>query len=404
MDTSDATSPNNAVHGQVEDGWEPVRDAFVANFANRGEVGASVCISHDGRTVVDLWGGDIDRDGTPWEQDTLVTVFSSTKGGVALAAHLLADRGELDLEAPVAELWPDFATHGKEHVTNKMMLNHTAGVPTFHDPLPDMAALDWDLICERLAAETPWWEPGTRNGYHMLTYGWTAGELVRQASGRSLGQFFAEEVAGPAGADFHIGLPETEHARVAKVIPYKATHGEEFGEFTKALLADRQSLQNKAWMNQGGFDPNSPDFWSAEIGGGGGISNGRGMAYLYRPAATGEFVSEEQTRRMSRVSVATECDATLLLPTRFAEGFMLSMDNRRRPFGDTDSAIIGHQAFGHVGAGGSIGFADPEFAMSMGYAMNKMGKGVLMNDRGQSLIDAAYRCAGANTNESGGWA
>lgn len=392
------------MHGQVADGWEPVRSAFEANFADRGEVGASVCITHDGATVVDLWGGTIDREGTPWIEDTMVTVFSSTKGGVALAAHLLADRGELDLDAPVAELWPDFASNGKEEVTNKMMLNHTAGVPTFRDPLPEMAAADWDLMCERLAAEEPWWEPGTRNGYHMLTYGWTAGELVRQASGRSLGTYFAEEVAGPAQAEFYIGLPESEHHRVAKVIPYKARHGEEFGAFTQALLADRESLQNKAWLNQGGFDPNSPDTWSAEIGGGGGVSNGRGLARVYRAAANGDFVSEDQIRRMSRVSVATEVDATLLLPTRFGEGFMLSMDNRRRPFGDVDSALIGHRAFGHVGAGGSIGFADPDFAMSLGYAMNKMGKGLLMNDRGQSLIDAAYMCVGATSNLSGGWA
>ena len=397
-------SVENPVQGHVADGWEPVRAAFEANFADRGEVGASVCVTHDGETVVDLWGGSVDREGTPWQEDTIVTVFSSTKGGVALAAHLLADRGELDLDAPVAELWPDFARNGKEQVTNKMMLNHTAGVPTFRDSLPEMAAMDWDLMCDRLAAEEPWWEPGTRNGYHMLTYGWTAGELVRQASGRSLGAFFADEVAGPADADFHIGLPASEHHRVAKVIPYKARHGEEFGEFTKALLASRESLQNKAWLNQGGFDPNSPESWSAEIGGGGGVSNGRGMARAYRAAANGEFVSEDQIRRMGRVSVATERDATLLLPTRFAEGFMLSMDNRRRPFGDTDSAIIGRTAFGHVGAGGSIGFADPEFGLSMGYAMNKMGKGLLLNDRGQSVVDAAYTCAGATSNQSGSWA
>ena len=138
------------VHGQVADGWEPVRAAFEANFADRGEVGASVCLTHEGETVVDLWGGTIDKEGTPWDEDTLVTVFSSTKGGVALAAHLLADRGQLDLDAPVAELWPEFATRGKEQVTNKMMLNHTAGVPTFKDPLPTGAATTLSDDLERL--------------------------------------------------------------------------------------------------------------------------------------------------------------------------------------------------------------------------------------------------------------
>ena len=147
------------INGQVEDGWEPVLRAFINNFENQNEVGASVCVMHEGKTKVDLWAGVVDHDGSPWQEDTMVVFHSATKGGVALAAHLLADRGHLDLDAPVAEIWPEFATRGKEKVTNRMMLNHTAGVAAFREALPGKSALDWDYVCDRLAAEEPWWEP-----------------------------------------------------------------------------------------------------------------------------------------------------------------------------------------------------------------------------------------------------
>ncbi|MFT7645560.1 MAG: CubicO group peptidase (beta-lactamase class C family) [Candidatus Poriferisodalaceae bacterium] len=390
------------VHGSVAPGWEPVAEEFRLNFAQRNEVGASVSITHDGERVVDLWGGHVavaaERRGTfepgeaTWNEDTMVTVFSCTKGAVALSAHLLADRGELDLDAPVAEYWPEFATNGKEKVVVSQMLSHSAGVPAIREPLERGLCTNWDAMCDALAAEAPWWEPGTRNGYHMLTFGWTAGEFVRRVSGQSLGEFFSAEVAGPAGADFHIGLDEDQHHRVSNVIAHRPPKGAPHSEFTQALLANRDSLQNLAWLNSGGFDANSPACWKGEIGGGGGIGNGRSLADLYASAAQGTFVSSAQERRMNRAAVASGVDATLLVPTRFSEGFMLAMDNRRRPFGDTDSVLIGRDAYGHVGAGGSIGFADPEVSMSFGYAMNRMGPGLLLNERGQSLVDAAYGC------------
>lgn len=378
-------------------------DAFRRCFAELGEVGASVAITHEGDTVVDLWGGTTTPDGDPWQSDTLVTVFSSTKGGVALAAHLLADRGELDLDAPVAEIWPEFAHGAKAELTNSDMLAHTTGVAALREELPAGACTDWDLMCERIAAEEPWWEPGTRNGYHMLTFGWTAGELVRRVSGRSLGEFFRDEIAGPAGADFHIGLPEDQHHRVAPVLEHRRKKGDPLSAFTLALLNDNEGMQAMGWLNQGGFNPNSPACWSAEIGGAGGCANGRGLALAYRAAALGELVGDDQLVRMATAVSATKTDAMLLLPTRFSEGFMLSMDNTRRPHGDRDSVVIGRAAFGHVGAGGSIGMADPEHGLSIGYAMNQMGPGLLLNERGQSLVDAAYHCAGATSREGGAW-
>ena len=381
------------IHGTVSDGWEPLLEQFESNFERFNELGASVCVTYEGETVVDLWAGDRDTEGNPWLEDTIAIVNSCTKGGVALSCHLLADRGLLDLDAPVAEIWPEFAHGSKAAVTTRMMLNHTTGVAAFRDDLPDGAAFDWDYMCDRVAAEEPWWPPGTRNGYHLMSFGWVAGELVRRASGRSLGTFFREEVAEPAGSDFWIGLPPTEHHRVSALRPFRPNPNEEFSAFTRAFIADPDGLQGRAWRNRGGAKGDSPEVWSAELGGGGGITNARGLAQIYKSCALSDFVSAPQFERMKRVSVASECDAMLLLPTRFSEGFMLRMDNRKSFGGDTDSVNIRDGAFGHVGAGGSIGFADPKIGLSMGYVMNQMGKSVLLDARGEALVDAAYLCA-----------
>ena len=401
--TDETTQPD--VSGTCDPRFDAVRQQFERNLAERGEVGASVHVLVDGEPVVDLWGGSADAGGTvPWSEDTLVVVYSCTKGATALSAHLLVDRGRLDLDAPVAEYWPEFASNGKEAVTVGMMLNHSAGVPAFRERLPEKACCDWDLMVERLAAEAPWWEPGTRNGYHMLTFGWTVGELVRRVSGRSLGTFFAEEIAGPLGADFFIGLPDEHAGRVAPLIQPRPDR-DDLSRFTRVLLDDPESLQRKAWLNTGGFDPADPDVLRAEIGGGGGVAGARGLARMYAPLAAGGggLVSAEAVSRMSEVSVATGVDATLLLATRFGLGFMKSMDNRRRPRGEQDSAVLSSSAFGHVGAGGSIGFADPACGLSFGYAMNAMGSGILLNERGQSLVDATYRALGYTSDASGVW-
>ncbi|MPY94582.1 MAG: serine hydrolase [Acidimicrobiia bacterium] len=397
------------VSGTAHPDFAAVEVEFARNFAERGEVGASLHVTVEGETVVDLWGGHVagrpeSGEAAPWLADTLVVVFSSTKGWVALCAHLLVARGELDLEAPVAEYWPGFAKAGKAAVTVRMMLDHSAGVPTWREKLPAGAAYDWELMVARLEEEEPFWEPGTRNGYHMLSFGWTVGELVRRVSGRSLGTFLREELAGPLGADVWIGLPEAEEGRVSNMIPFVPDPVSP-SAFTEAIRADRRGLQSLALMNQGGFNPNRREGRAAEIGGGGGMASGRGMARLYGPFANGGggLVDPDTLARMGDVAVATESDAVLLLPTRFALGFMKSMDNRRRASGDRYSAILGREAFGHVGAGGSLGFADPACRMSFGYAMNRHGEGILLNDRGQSLVDATYRCLGYRSDASGAW-
>ncbi len=403
-------SPRGPLRGRYDDRFAAVADEFVRNFAHRGEVGASVCLTHEGRTVVDLWGGTANTQAAAhWEPDTVATIFSCTKGATALCAHILASRGQLDIEAPVAEYWPEFAANGKENATVRMMLDHSVGVPSWHEPLKPGAAFDWEYITARLAAEEPWWKPGTRNGYHMISFGWTVGELVRRVSGRSLGTFFRDEVARPLGIDFWIGTPEEVEPRVAPILPYVARAGEQPGAFVQAVLDDQKSLQALSWLNNGGFDPNGRESHAAEIGGAGGISNARGLAGMYAPLACGgelggvRLVDPETLVRMSRISAATNEDATLLIPTRFALGFMKSMDNRFRRNGDHDSVVLSEAAFGHVGAGGSIGFADPEAGMSFGYLMNQMGKGILLNDRGQALVDAAYTSLGYASSAAGSW-
>ena len=401
--------PNGRIEGICDERFAELAREFERNFTGRGELGASVSLTLHGETLVDLWGGVADAaSGRAWERDTMSIVFSCTKGATALCAHLLASRGLLDFDAPVAEVWPEFAKRGKEAATVRMMLDHSVGVPVISTPLKPLAAADWDYMTAQLEAQEPFWKPGTRNGYHMLNFGWTVGELVRRVSNKSLGTFFRDELAQPLGIDFWIGAPEAALPRIAPVIPYQAAEGEAPGEFVAKVLAEPDSLQGLSLLNLG-FDAASRECHAAEIGGGGGISNARGLAGLYAPFACGgklrgrTYVDATTLARMGEVAVATEEDATLLIPTRFGLGFMKSMDNRRRLRGDRDSAILSSAAFGHVGAGGSIGFADPREELSFGYSMNQMGKGILLNERGQSLVDAAYRALGYATNAAGVW-
>ena len=394
------------VEGRCDPRFEAVKREFEKNFAERDEVGASVCLSVNGETLVDLWGGVADAEtGDPWREDTISIVFSCSKAATALCAHILIDRGELNPDALVAEYWPEFAKNGKEKTTVQMMLNHESALPALRDPVRPGGFADWDYMIQRMEDEEPFWEPGTRNGYHMINFGWTVGELVRRVSGKSLGTFFRDEVAGPTGARFWLGLPETEDVHIAPIRQYRPKPGDATTEFTIRMVSDPESIQHKSFMNTGGWDFNDRRMQAAEIGGGGGLSNARGQVAMYTPLATndGSLVSGDRLQNMTMVSTATHQDVTLLVPTRFASGFMKSMDNRGRNLGPGTSVIMGDRAFGHVGAGGSIGFADPECGLAFSYTMNQMGNGILMNDRGQSLIDAAYRSLGYRTNSPGAW-
>ena len=397
------------VRGSCDSRFDEVAQSFICNFEQRDEIGASVSITLDGQRVVDLWGGRKSVGGDAWERDTISVVFSCTKGASALCAHMAVDRGLLDLDVPVARYWPEFGQNGKEDAIVSMMLDHSVGVPALREPLKQGAYYDYDHMVGLLERETPFWKPGTRNGYHGVTSAWTVGEMVRRSTGQRMGAFLREAVTGPLAIDFWMGLPETEEARVAPVIAYPPDATTFNSRIALAIAADPQGPSALFALNGGGFNPNAREARAAEIGSATGVSNGRGLADLYAPLANGgafgglRLVGADTLARMARVSVATHEDATLAIPTRFSLGFMKSMDNRALANADSCSAVMSDAAFGHVGAGGSIGFADPECRLSFGYSMNQMGQGILLNERGQSLVDAAYRAMGYRSNASGAW-
>ena len=356
-----------AIAGDCADAFAGVRAEFERNFTERNEVGAAVCVTVDGETLVDLWGGVADpTTGRAWERDTIGVVWSCTKGATALCAHMLVSRGEIALDAPVAEYWPEFAKNGKASITVRMALAHQAGLAAFREPIPEAGYCDWDLIADRLAGQEPLWRPGARHGYHALTFGHLVGEIVRRVSGRSLGTFFHEEVARPFGIDFWIGLPEEHEARVAPTIPADPTGpGTVLPTFYANAFADPTSIGALVLMNSGDvFAPGWIDSrvaHAAELPAFGGVANARALAGMYRALALdgGGLVDAEELALMGTVTSATSLDATMLVPTRWSTGFAKSIDNSSRPPGDQDGMILSEAAFGHVGMGGSIGFVDP---------------------------------------------
>jgi CubicO group peptidase (beta-lactamase class C family) len=408
------------VAGFCDPQFERVAEEFTRNFQERGEVGASVSVTIEGEPVVDLWGGTAHPEtGAPWTKDTLSIIWSATKGATALCAHILASRGLLDLDAPVVQYWPEFGQAGKETIPVKMLLNHQSGLAAVRDPLPPGAFHNWELMVETLAKQEPFWKPGSMHGYHGFTFGWLVGEVVRRVSGKSLGTFFREEVAEPLGLDFWIGLPEELEERVALMMPAPPPGPEGPIPPMFAAMADPTSLQTLLMFNSGGHMMPGPDgifgfnlqaAHAAEIGAAGGISNARGLAGMYAPLANGgslngvNLVSKDTLARMAAVSSASALDACILAPTRFSLGYTKSIDNRREPScNENDSLIYSEEAFGHSGFGGSLGFAEPAARMSFGYVMNRMGDGLGINARGQSLVDAVYLSLGYTSNASGVW-
>ena len=383
--------------GDVAPGFERVRDAFAANFERNGDVGAAVCVYHHGRKVVDLWGGLADpATGRPWTPDTLQLVYSATKAATATCAHLLAQRGELDLDRPAAGYWPEFAAEGKADIPVRWLLSHRAGLPVIDQPIPLAALLAWDPMTTALAAQRPVWEPGTAHGYHGRTFGWLVGEIIRRVSGRSVGRFFAEEIAAPAGLDFFIGLPEAERARVSRMIideppgPEVADiPPEQIPEQFRGLVAaftDPMSLLNRAFaLSVPDIDFNDPKVQAAEIPSSNGICTADGLARLYA-GLIGE-VDDVRTLDAATTAAATAeqaagTDRVMLVPSRYASGFMLP--TQEAPLG-------GPSSFGHPGRGGSLGFADPESGIAFGYVVNHIRQD-LNDTRAAVLVDAVQAC------------
>jgi CubicO group peptidase (beta-lactamase class C family) len=378
------------VHGDVDEGWGAVRDAFAANFDERAEVGAAVSVFHHGRKVVDLWGGVADAaSGRPWAEDTIVLVYSSTKGVTAVLANLAIERGLLDPDAPVATYWPEFAAAGKDAVTVRQVLSHQAGLPLVEADLTLEEALAWEPVVTSLAAQAPIWAPGTRHGYHMRTYGWLVGELLRRTTGRTPGTFLRDEVAGPLGLDVWIGLPEEQEPRVATLVPPATSLAEALSSFGDSLLLTR------VFSNPGGhFDYD--DMWNTrqlhacELPSSNGIADARGLARLYA-SCIGGGVDGRRTLQPDTVAAATVeqvrgTDAVIMAESCFGLGFMLG-----KSFGPANPS----GCFGHAGAGGSLAFADPDSGLAFGYVMNDLRFDATGDPRSETLVRAARAAAGA---------
>ena len=398
MDRSGALSPSGMttapeIHGHCDPRFAKVREAFAANLRDAGEIGAGISVVVDGDPVVDLWGGRADTQGTrPWERDTLVNVYSCTKGMTALCAHRLVAEGRLDIDAPVAKYWPEFAAAGKDTLPVRWLLGHRSGLAAVRASLPGEALYDWDAMCAALAAETPWWTPGTAHGYHAVTFGWLVGEVVRRIDGRSLGTYFREEIAKPLGADFWIGLPEVEHGRVAEMSPLPMPpQDDDRIHLAAIIMGDPQGLAARAFMNPVtmAMGVNNAAWRTAEIPGANGHATARALARIYGALARGgvqDGVHVLDPAGIARCREEQSYGADLVLPTttRFGLGFMLPQDRHDARFGPSPNA------FGHPGAGGSLGFADPDARVGFGYAMNSMGPHILLDPRAVALIDAVY--------------
>jgi CubicO group peptidase (beta-lactamase class C family) len=390
---------DDSIGGHVEPGFESVRDAFAHNFEVGREVGAAFCLHVGGRKVVDLHGGSFDREESrSYDHDTLQLVFSSTKGATAACANLLAQRGELDLDAPVATYWPEFAQGGKGDVPVRLLLTHQVGLPAIDATLSPAEVQAWDPMVAALAAQTPFWEPGTAHGYHALTYGWLVGEVVRRVTGRTLGTYFAEEIAGPLGLEFWIGLPEEHEHRVSPIVgtllPEGGSGAGMPSNFSSTLLARA--------LNAGGAfsDPgwaNRREWHAAEVPAANGITNATSLSRLYagligtveggpsKPILTRAQVDEARTIRTFGADQVF-LSVGFPLEQHIGQGFWISS-----PF----ALFGGEGSFGHTGAGGSYGFADPENSLAVGYVMNQMATGMVGDARARRLIKACYQSVGA---------
>ncbi|KUI27198.1 esterase [Mycobacterium sp. IS-1742] len=393
MDCS--TAPR--ISGSCADEFTAVREAFARNFTDREEIGAAVAVWVDGDLVVDLWGGSADGAGArPWRRDTLASVFSGSKGLTSTCVHLLADRGEIDLYAPVARYWPEFGQAGKQDVTTAMVLAHRSGVIGPRTRLHWSEAADWDAVCRHIAAAEPWWPPGTAQGYHMVTFGFILGEVVRRVTGRTIGEYLRTEIAEPLGADVHIGLPATEHHRCAEMVdkPHiRDVLAAGAAPGRPHSLAEHPMAGLAVAM---GFVPDDElgshalEVWrEAEFPATNAHVSALGMATVYSALAQEKLLSR---RHMDRARVCQGgFDTDVVLGPRVADhgwglGYML---NQRGVAGPN------RRAFGHGGSGGSFAFADLEHRIGYAYVMNHFDATKCNADpRTVALSDEIYRALG----------
>ncbi len=375
-----------AIEGSCEQRFARLREAFASNFELHDELGAGLAVTIDGRLLVDLWAGWADEERTQqWRTDTLVNVYSVGKAMAALCLLVLIENDEVELDRPAAAYWPEFAAAGKGEITVRMLLAHRAALPALREPLPDLAMYDWELMTSTLAAETPWWQPGSAHGYHVNTFGFLIGELIRRVSGEAFGAFFTRTVAAPLDADFHFGLDAAEEGRVADFV---------FADPTPVFsAAQTPTMVSRAYMNPPGFSGlgtvNSPAWRAAEMPSSNGHATARAVARIYSAlacegAVDGVRVLAPETVALAGREVSGGHDLVLDRPSRFGLGFQLTQPER--PLGPNP------RSFGHFGAGGSLGFADPDERLAFGYVANQVRGPRWQNPRNRALISALYAC------------
>ncbi|MFB7992869.1 serine hydrolase domain-containing protein [Streptomyces sp. NPDC056002] len=388
------TQHTPGVQGHCDARFDAVRAAFEKNFTERGELGAAVTVLIDGAPVVDLWGGWADAARTrAWERDTVVNVWSTTKGPTALCAHILIDRGLLDPDAPVAVYWPEFAAAGKEGVLVRHLLSHRAGLAGLREPHSLEQLFDWELTTSRLAAQEPWWEPGSVSGYHALTYGFLVGEVVRRVSGLLPGAFLEREVTGPLGIDFTIGLPDKEAGRAAELVhPRAQATSEQAAIFAQLAPAALAALTNPL---AGASEANTAAWRAAEIPAANGHGTARAVAALYAIVAGKGRCGDRQIlspEGAERIREGQGSCRDLVLGAGFTHetelGLGLWLSGPNGSYGPNPRAV------GHDGFGGSFGSADPESGVAMGYVMNRMGPHIADDPRKMALISAVYDALG----------
>jgi CubicO group peptidase (beta-lactamase class C family) len=372
------------ISGRCDERFAAVKQVLSDNLDSGADLGASAAVFLDGEPVVDIWGGWTDETRTtPWAKDTIVNVWSTTKTMTALCALILADAGEIDFDAPVASYWPEFAAGGKDDVRVRHLMSHTAGLSGWAEPVAPEDLYDWDKATSLLAAQEPWWQPGTASGYHAVTQGYLVGEVVRRVTGQSLGQFFAKEVAGPLGADFHIGLDASNDTRVATLVPPPSL-ADQIGELPEDDVArrtfvnpaiDARVTEQRAWR-------------AAEIPAANGHGNARSVAAVQSVLAGGgeargvRLLSEAGCNRVFEEQ-ANGDDLVLRVPIRFGMGYGLG--NELMPLGPR-TCFWG-------GWGGSIIVVDLDLRLAVAYVMNRMQTGLVGDNRGAGIVQAAFAAA-----------
>jgi CubicO group peptidase (beta-lactamase class C family) len=379
------------IHGTCDERFESVRDALARNLDSGEELGASLVLDLDGDIVIDMWGGFRDQDQTvPWTQDTITNVWSTTKTVTSLAALMLADRGELDVDAPVARYWPEFGANGKQDVLVRHVMSHASGVSGLDQPAVVEDLYDWEGSTSRMAAQAPWWEPGTASGYHALNYGHLVGEVVRRISGTTLKQFVAEEIAGPLGADFQVGAVESDWDRIADVVPppplpFDLAALDPTSPAVKTMLGPLPTAEVA----------NTPGWRGADIGAANGHGNARSVARVLSVVSRGGEV--DGVRLLGRETIdlifreqQNGVDLVLGVPLRLGIGYGLPQRDSMPWIPDDKICFWG-------GWGGSVIIMDVGRRMTFSYMMNKMGSGVLGSERtteyGQAVYDTVAKLA-----------